>query len=64
MVTDALIKRLARTGGLACMIAGGLLSGLAIRDALNAVPDATLTAAINAAIFCFGGIIFSWSKRG
>ena len=35
----------------------------AIRDALNAVPDATLTAAINAAIFCFGGIIFLWSKR-
>ncbi len=32
-------------------------------DALNGVPDATLQAAINAAIFSFGGMIFFWSKK-
>ena len=63
MDTHALTKRLARTGGLACMIAGGLLCGLALRDALNDVPDATLDAAINAALFSFGGMIFFWSKK-
>ena len=58
-----LSKRLARTGGLACMIAGGLLCGVAVNDALNRVPDATLQAAINAAIFSFGGMVFFWSKK-
>jgi len=59
----ALSKRLARTGGLACMIAGGLLCGVAVNDALNGVPDATLDAAINAAVFSFGGMVFFWSRR-
>lgn len=60
---DALVKRLARTGGLACMISGGILCGQAINDALNGVPDATLQAAIFAALFSFGGMLFFWSKR-
>ncbi|MEL6959343.1 MAG: hypothetical protein AAGL89_10375 [Pseudomonadota bacterium] len=59
---DRLARRLGRTGGLACMIAGGLLCGVAVNDALNGVPDATLQAAINAAIFCFGGIVFLWGR--
>lgn len=63
MDINALTKRFARTGGLACMIAGGLLCGLAARDALNGVPDATLDAAINAALFSFGGLLFFWSKK-
>lgn len=45
------------------MLAGGLLTGVAVNDALNGVPDATLQAAINAAIFSFGGMIFFWSKQ-
>jgi len=63
MDTNALSKRLARTGGLACMIAGGLLCGLAVRGTLNNIPDASLDAAINATIFGFGAVIFLWSKR-
>ncbi|WP_375280692.1 hypothetical protein [Pseudooctadecabacter sp.] len=63
MHRHALAKRLARTGGLACMLAGGLLTGVAVNDALNGVPDATLQAAINASIFSFGGMIFFWSKK-
>lgn len=63
MDTNALAKRLARTGGLACMIAGGILCGQAINDALNGVPDATLDAAINAALFSFGGMLFFWSRK-
>ena len=59
----ALSKRLARTGGLACMIAGGLLCGVAVKDALNGVPDATLQAALNAAIFSFGGMVFFWGRK-
>ena len=58
-----LAKRLARTGGLACMIAGGLLCGVAVNDALNGVPDATLDAAINAALFSFGGMVFFWGRK-
>jgi hypothetical protein len=45
------------------MIAGGLLCGVAVNHALNGVPDATLDAAINAALFSFGGMVFFWSKR-
>ncbi|MCF2871309.1 hypothetical protein L0664_09565 [Octadecabacter sp. G9-8] len=60
---DALTKRLARTGGLAFMIAGGILCGQAISQALDGVPDATLDAAIYAAMFSFGGMIFFWSRR-
>jgi len=60
---DALVKRLARTGGLAMMIAGGILCGTAVNDALNGVPDATLDAAIFAATFSAGGILFFWSKK-
>lgn len=60
---NALTKRLARTGGLAFMIAGGILCGQAISDALNGVPDATLDAAIYAAMFSFGGMLFFWAKR-
>jgi len=60
---DALAKRLARTGGLAFMIAGGVLCGTALNDALNGVPDATLDAAIYAAMFSFGGMLFFWSRR-
>jgi hypothetical protein len=60
---EALKKRLARTSGLAFMLAGGLLCGTAVNDALNGVPDATLYAAIYAAMFSFGGMLFFWSKR-
>jgi len=60
---NALVKRLARSGGLAFMIAGGILCGQAINDALNQVPDATLDAAIFAAMFSFGGILFFWSRK-
>ena len=45
------------------MLAGGLLCGTAVNDALNGVPDATLYAAIYAAMFSFGGMLFFWSKR-
>ena len=45
------------------MIAGGILCGSAIRDALNGVPDAALAAAIYAAMFSFGGMLFFWSKK-
>lgn len=45
------------------MIAGGLLCGVAVNDALNGVPDATLDAAINAALFSFGGMVFFWSRK-
>lgn len=61
--TNALKKRLARTGGLALMIAGGILCGQAINDALNGVPDATLDVAIFAALFSLGGMLFFWSKK-
>lgn len=60
--TKALLKRLARTGGLACMIAGGLLCGVAVNDALSGVPDATLNAAIYGALFSFGGMVFFWGR--
>lgn len=60
---DALLKRLARSGGLAFMIAGGILCGQAVNQALNGVPDATLDAAIFAALFSFGGILFFWAKK-
>ena len=63
MDIDALVKRLARTGGLAFMIAGGILCGTAVNDALNGVPDATLAAAIYAAMFSFGGMLFFWAKK-
>lgn len=63
MDIDALVKRLARTGGLAFMIAGGIMCGTAVNDALNGVPDATLDAAIYAAMFSFGGILFFWAKK-
>lgn len=63
MDIDALLKRLARTGGLAFMIAGGILCGQAVREALDGVPDATLDAAIFAAMFSFGGMLFFWSRR-
>ena len=63
LIRNALSKRLARTGGLACMIAGGLLCGVAVNDALNGVPDATLQAALNAAIFSFGGMVFFWGRK-
>lgn len=63
MDINALVKRLARSGGLAFMIAGGILCGQAINDALNQVPDATLDAAIFAAMFSFGGILFFWSRK-
>ncbi|MBU2992141.1 MULTISPECIES: hypothetical protein [unclassified Octadecabacter] len=63
MDTNAVMKRLARTGGLAFTIAGGILCGQAVNDALNGVPDATLDAAIYAALFSFGGILFFWSRR-
>jgi len=59
----ALSKRLARSGGLACMIAGGVLCGQAVGNALDGVSDATLNAAIYAAIFSFGGMVFFWSRR-
>jgi len=64
----ALAKRLGRTGGLACMIAGGLLCGMGVNDALNTCPDAgcedaTLAAAGYAATFCFGGMVHLWGKR-
>jgi len=45
------------------MIAGGILCGQAINDALNSVPDATLDAAIYAAMFSLGGILFFWSRK-
>lgn len=45
------------------MIAGGILCGQAINDALNGVPDATLNAAIYAAFFSFGGMLFFWSRK-
>lgn len=45
------------------MIAGGILCGQAVNDALNGVPDATLEAAKFAAAFCFGGILFTWSRK-
>lgn len=63
MDINALVKRLARTGGLAFMIAGGIMCGTAVSDALNGVPDATLDAAIYAAMFSFGGILLFWSKK-
>lgn len=63
MDIDALLKRLARTGGLAMMIAGGILCGQAVNDALNGVPDATLDAAIFAALFSLGGVLFFWSRK-
>lgn len=63
MDIDALLKRLARTGGLAFMIAGGILCGQSVREALDGVPDATLDAAIFAAMFSFGGMLFFWSRR-
>jgi len=45
------------------MIAGGILCGQAVNDALNGIPDATLDAAIYAAMFSFGGMLFFWSRR-
>lgn len=45
------------------MIAGGILCGQSISDALNGVSDATLDAAIYAALFSFGGILFFWSRK-
>ncbi|MEJ6641531.1 MAG: hypothetical protein QNL58_14610 [Octadecabacter sp.] len=63
MDIDALLKRLARTGGLAFMIAGGILCGQAVGEALDGIPDATLDAAIYAAMFSFGGMLFFWSKK-
>lgn len=60
---DALKKRFARTGGLAFMIAGGILCGQAVNEALNGVPDATLDAAIFAAMFSLGGVLLFWSKK-
>ncbi|WP_093997020.1 hypothetical protein [Octadecabacter ascidiaceicola] len=63
MDIDALLKRLARSGGLAFMIAGGILCGQAVNDALNDVPDAILNAAIYAALFSFGGVLFLWSRK-
>ncbi len=63
MDIDALLKRLARTGGLAFMIAGGILCGTAVSDALSGVVDATLDAAIYAAMFSFGGMLFFWSRK-
>ena len=60
---NALVKRLTRTGGLAFMIAGGILCGSAAIDALNGVPDATLAAAIYAMMFSFGGMLFFWAKK-
>ncbi|MGJ8612075.1 MAG: hypothetical protein ACSHWY_13320 [Octadecabacter sp.] len=63
MDINALKKRLARTGGLAFMIAGGILCSQAISDAMSGVPDATLDAAIFVAMFSFGGILFFWSRK-
>jgi len=63
MDLKALKKRLARTFGLALMLSGGLLCGTAVSDALNDIPDATLWAAIYAAMFSFGGMLFFWSKN-
>lgn len=61
--TNAVLKRLARTFGLAFMISGGLLCGVAASGALSGQPDATLDAAIYAAFFCLGGILFFWSRK-
>lgn len=66
--TEAILKRLARTFGLALMLAGGLLTGVAVSDALAVCPgqqcsDATLSAAIYAALFSLGGMLFFWSKK-
>ena len=63
MDIEALKKRLARTFGLAFMLAGGILFGTAVNDVLTAVPDATLKAAIYVAIFSLGGMMLVWSKR-
>ncbi|MDE0968803.1 MAG: hypothetical protein OSA51_05280 [Octadecabacter sp.] len=63
MGIEALIKRLARTFGLAFMLSGGILCGTAVNDALIGIPDATLNAAIYVAMFSFGGMLFFWSKR-
>ncbi|AKS47549.1 hypothetical protein SAMN05444287_2797 [Octadecabacter temperatus] len=61
-------KRLARTFGLAFMLAGGLLCGVAVSDALSRCPgiqceDATLSVAVYAALFSLGGILFFWAKK-
>ena len=61
--TKTLLKRLARTFGLAFMISGGLLCGVATSEVLSGQPDATLDAAAYAALFCLGGILLIWSKK-
>ena len=63
-----LAKRLGRTGGLACMIAGALLCGVMVVEAIEICPGeeceaATLNAATYALIFCFGGIVWTWGRR-
>ncbi|HCP82716.1 MAG TPA: hypothetical protein DIT67_14530 [Octadecabacter sp.] len=68
MDTKALKKRLARTSGLAFMLAGGLLCGVAVSDALSHCPgiqceDATLNVAIYAAMFSLGGVLFFRSRK-
>jgi len=66
--TRALKKRLARTFGLAFMLAGGLLCGTEISNALAVCPGAgcnhaTLNSAGYAAMFSFGGMLFFWAKK-
>ncbi|WP_281980879.1 hypothetical protein [Thalassorhabdomicrobium marinisediminis] len=63
MERRAILKRLARTGGLACMIAGAVLCGQAVFEALNGRPDATLHVALYGALFSFGGMVFLWGRR-
>ena len=67
MDRHALLKRLARTFGLAQMLSGGLLCGVAVNDALAATgvaqETATLQAAYYAAMFSLGGWMFFWSRK-
>lgn len=45
------------------MISGGILCGQQVSLALDGVQDATLWAAIFAALFSFGGMLLVWSKK-